>query len=151
MTDLEHDLEQGLNLDQNLDDGLTIDDSWTEVCPVERLPIDRGVAAIVGGEQVAVFRLAAIEPGDGHAPPSEELAAVSHVDPVTGSPVIARGLVGSVGAPPLVIPTVASPLHKQRYNLRSGVCLDDSTLALQVFQVTVADGIVFVRQRPRRN
>ena len=89
------------------------------VAAVESLPVDRGVAAMVGGEYVAVFRLA-----DG------EIAAIDHVDPCSGVPVLARGLVGSVDD----VPVVASPLHKQRFDLRTGRCLDSDT-AVRVWPV----------------
>lgn len=119
---------------------------WTTACPLDRIPIDRGVAAWVGGVAVAIFRLSPFS--EGTAVASEELYAVSHVDPATGSPVMARGLVGSSGKPPVEIPTVASPLLKQRYNLRTGVCLDDPELRLDVFDVEV-DGAGLVRVRPK--
>ncbi len=102
---------------------------WVDVARFDDLPVDRGVAALVGGRPVAVFRLA-----DG------ELAAVDHVEPFTGMPVMARGLVGSVGD----VPTVASPLHKQRFDLRTGRCIDDAAYALRTWCVEVVDGVVRV-------
>lgn len=107
--------------------------SRVTVATLDSLPVDRGVAAVIDGEYVAVFRLA-----DG------ELAAVDHVDPSSGVPVLARGLVGSVDGTPVV----ASPLHKQRFDLRSGRCLDDETLSVRVWPVDVIDGIVGVLDRP---
>ncbi|MEM7272455.1 MAG: nitrite reductase small subunit NirD [Actinomycetota bacterium] len=104
---------------------------WQDVCGVDEVPVDRGVAALVDGVAVAVFRLSPSEVGG-----AEEWYAVSHVDPATGAPVMARGLVGSTADEPPV-PTVASPLHKQRYDLRTGRCLDDGTLALVVHEVEV--------------
>lgn len=112
--------------------------SWVTVCAADRIRRDRGVAALVAGQPVAIFRLSPVD-----AEP-EEWCAVSHIDPDTGSPVMARGLVGSVGNPPLVIPTVASPIYKQRYNLRTGACLDRADLALQTFPVRLHDGQVEV-------
>ncbi len=103
------------------------------VGPLDSLPVDRGVAAIVGGEYVAVFRLA-----DG------ELAAIDHVDPCSGVPVLARGLVGSVGD----VPVVSSPLHKQRFDLRTGRCLDDPDRSVRVWTVEVVDGSVCVTDEP---
>lgn len=113
---------------------------WTTVCPMDQVRLDRGVAAVVGADLVAVFRLTPARPGD-----PEEWRAVSHVDPATGVPVMARGLVGSVGTGPIVVPTVASPLHKQRYNLRSGYCLDDDALRLETFEVRIVDNTVQCR------
>ena len=101
--------------------------TWVDVCPVDRVPVDRGVAALVGTDQVAVFRLA-----------DESVYAVDHVDPVTGAPVMARGLVGSVGD----APTINSPLHKECYDLRSGACLDDPALVLRTWPVRVVEGLL---------
>ena len=97
------------------------------------LPVDRGVAAVVGGEYVAVFRLA-----DG------EVVAIDHVDPCSGVPVLARGLVGSFED----VPVVASPLHKQRFDLRTGRCLDDPDATVRVWPVEIVDGVVMVGDEP---
>lgn len=110
--------------------------SWTMVAKVDDVPYERGIAALVNDEPVAIFRLAC---SDG----TDEWHAVSHIDPVAGAPVMARGLVGSVGDDQET-PTVASPLHKRRYDLRSGTCLDDDSPALAVYQVLIADGWLLV-------
>jgi nitrite reductase (NADH) small subunit len=119
------------------------ENQWTEVCSVHDVQPDRGVAALVvtaeGTTPVAVFRLSAV--GD----TGDEWYGVGHVDPATGAPVMARGLVGSAGEPPVTVATVASPLHKQRYNLRTGQCLDDDSLRLDVFDVRIDDDRVWVR------
>ena len=60
--------------------------SWPGIARFDSLPVDRGVAALVGEHPVAVFRL-----HDG------EVRAIDHVDPFTGVPVLARGIVASVG------------------------------------------------------
>ncbi|MFK8022465.1 MAG: nitrite reductase small subunit NirD [Ilumatobacter sp.] len=99
------------------------------VAPFEALPVDRGVAAIVGDAYVAVFRLS-----------SGEVAAIDHVDPASGVPVLARGLIGSVAD----VVYVASPLHKQRFDLRTGRCLDDPDLAVRVWPTDIVDGLVCV-------
>jgi nitrite reductase (NADH) small subunit len=134
--------------------------AWTDVCPAERVRPDRGVAALVadGDEQVpvAVFRLSAPSEADspdvaestnGDESAADEWFAVSHLDPATGAPVMARGLVGSVDDP-TSIPTVAAPLHKHRYDLRTGRCLDDEQLRLRVFEIRVVDAVVQVRPAP---
>lgn len=108
---------------------------WHDVCAVADVPIDRGVAVLVDGTAIALFRLssAAKTPG---ATGVQEWYAVSHIEPESGAPIMARGLVGSTGEEPPV-PTVASPLHKQRYDLRTGRCLDDPTLSLTPYAVEV--------------
>ena len=102
---------------------------WVPICASERIQPERGVAALVDGTQVAVFRTF-----DGM------LHAVGNRDPFTGAFVLARGIVGTRGD----VPTVASPLHKQVYDLRSGQCLDDPTRSVPVFSVRVIDSTVEV-------
>jgi nitrite reductase (NADH) small subunit len=87
------------------------------------------VAALVGGVQVAVFRTF-----DG------ELYAIDNLDPVAGAHVLSRGIVGTRGA----APTVASPLHKQVYDLRTGERLDGPGAPVRTFPVRCVDGIVEV-------
>ena len=99
--------------------------SFVDIADLDRLPIDRGVAAIVGSDYVAVFRLAC-----------GEVVAIDHIDPFTTVPALARGLVGSVGDRAVV----ASPLHKQRFDLRSGACIDDPTTSVRVWPTAVIDG-----------
>lgn len=108
-------------------------DGWVEVCVVERLTPDRGVAALVDAHQVAVFLLS-----DG------TLRAVDNIDPCSGAAVLSRGLVGDVAG----VATVASPLYKQRFDLATGACLDADVAPLGVHEIAVIHGIVFVRLRP---
>lgn len=102
---------------------------WNSICLSARLPVERGVAALVHGEQVAVFRTA-----DG------TVHALSNRDPFSGAMVISRGIVGSRGDRP----TVASPVYKQVFDLESGQCLDDPAVRLEVHRVRVVDGMVQV-------
>jgi nitrite reductase (NADH) small subunit len=104
--------------------------AWDPVCPLDRLEPLWAEAALVAGQQVALVRL-----------PSDEVVAVSHWDPYAQAPVMARGIVGSRAGRP----TLASPLHKQVYDLATGQCLTDPDLRLSTFPVRVRDGIVEVR------
>lgn len=100
------------------------------VCALDDLEIERGRAALLHGEQVALFLL---RDGSVHA--------VSNLDPYSGAHVISRGIVGSRGD----APTVASPMHKQVFDLRTGACLDTQGRAeasLDVWAVHIADGDV---------
>ena len=101
--------------------------TWTTVCALDLLGVDRGVAALVEGHQVAVFRLA-----------SGDIYAIDHQDPFSGANVLARGLVGTRGN----VPTVASPVYKQVFDLTTGICLDDESVAVRSWPVRVVDGIV---------
>ena len=107
---------------------------WTRVCALEDLTPDRGVAAIIGGHQVALFRL------DG----DDEVYAISHRDPYSGANVMARGLVGTRGG----VPTVASPMHKQIFSLRTGESMDDPAVRLDIWQARVVDGMVELSMAP---
>jgi nitrite reductase (NADH) small subunit len=103
--------------------------TWNPICPAARLPVDRGVCALVAGEQVALFLVDGV------------VHALGNRDPVSGSMVLSRGIVGSRGDEP----TVASPMYKQVYSLLTGRCLDDAALAVPVHDVRVVDGLVEVR------
>lgn len=111
---------------------------WTGVCRFEDLTPERGVAALVDGRQIAIFRLY-----DGG------LHAVDHRDPFSGANVIARGIVGTRRVEGRGdVPTVASPLHKQVFDLVTGVSFDDPARGLAVHGVRVRDGVVEVRPTP---
>jgi nitrite reductase (NADH) small subunit len=103
--------------------------TWIPVCRYDDVQPERGVAALVGGEQVAVFRAF-----DG------SLYALGNQDPYSGAFVLSRGIVGTRDD----IPTVASPLHKQVFDLRTGACLDGGTARVPVFPVRQRDGHVEV-------
>lgn len=103
--------------------------AWTAVCRYTDLQPERGAAAIVGGVQLAVFRTF-----DGG------LHAIGNQDPFTGAFVLARGIVGTRGT----VPTVASPMHKQVFDLRTGGCLDDPAVTVPVYAVRSRAGLVEV-------
>jgi nitrite reductase (NADH) small subunit len=107
-------------------------DTWVPVCSYQALLPERGVAALVQGQQVAVFRTF-----DGM------LHAIGNRDPFSGAFVLSRGIVGSAGD----VPTVASPLFKQVFDLRSGRCLSEPSVAVPVHDVRLRDGAVEIRLR----
>jgi len=103
------------------------------VCTLEDLEVERGRAALLDGQQVALFLLS-----DG------TVLAVDNLDPFSGANVISRGIVGSRGD----VPTVASPLHKQIFDLRTGECIETHgkpPAALRVWPVAIDDRVVYVR------
>ncbi len=85
----------------------------TPVCRLDQIEVEGGVAALVGGVAVAIFRT-----HDGN------VYAISNEDPWSNASVLARGIVGTRGE----IPFVASPMHKQAFDLRTGQCLDDAAV-----------------------
>ena len=105
---------------------------WHEVCMLTDLSPERGSAALVEGVQVALFRT--------H---DDQVYAVQQLDPYSAANVMSRGIVGSRGE----VPTVASPMYKQVFDLRSGECLDavgKDPQPLRSYAVTVLDGVVSV-------
>src|SRR5215510_12009781 len=93
---------------------------WTLVCSLDRLEPERGVAALVGDAQIAVFLA-----NDG------ELHAIDNYDPYARAHVLSRGIVVTRGD----VPTVAAPMHKQVYDLRTGACLDLPGVTVRVYPV----------------
>ncbi len=110
---------------------------WTAVCRLEDLVPERGAAALVAGEQVALVRLV-----DGR------VLAVQNLDPFSGANVMSRGIVGTRGT----TPTLASPMYKQVFDLTTGACLDrvgrepvDGAAAdLRTWPVRLDGGLVLV-------
>lgn len=109
---------------------------WTTVCRRTDLVPGWGEAALVGTDQVALFLVAL----DGEA----HVHAVSNLDPATGAAVVSRGIVGSRQGRP----TVASPLHKDVFDLVTGECYTRPALHLPVWQVRQHDGVIAVAPVP---
>ena len=96
--------------------------------PRAALSPEQGAAVLLpDGTSAAIFLL-----DDG------AVQAVGNIDPYFGAPVICHGIVGDRGG----VPTVASPLGKQVFCLRTGRCLDDLEVALPVFETTILDGVI---------
>ena len=102
---------------------------WTAVCRYDDLIPERGIAALVDGVAVAVFRT-----HDG------ALHALSNVDPFSNVSVLSRGIVGDRRGRA----TVASPIYKQVFELATGVCLDDPTVSVPTYPVRLVGGVVEV-------
>ena len=106
------------------------DSTAQDVCSLDDLHPDRGACVFVGRKQVAIFRVS----------PDDEVYAISNLDPFSGAAVLSRGIVGTRGD----VPKVASPMFKQSFDLRTGVCLDDPQVRVETFPVKVVDGRVLV-------
>jgi nitrite reductase (NADH) small subunit len=111
-------------------DTFTPETVWTDVCAFDELVPGRGVCALVGQHQVALFRM----------PATDALYAVSNFDPFSDAYVLSRGIVGSQGE----IPKVASPIYKQSFDLRTGECLDDPTVRIATYAACVVRGRVHI-------
>ncbi|KUG58501.1 hypothetical protein AVL62_10930 [Serinicoccus chungangensis] len=107
-------------------------DLWTPVCRRDQLAPGWGEAALLGDTQVALF-LVVEQVGC-----AGRVYAVSNLDPATGAAVISRGIVGSRSG----CPTIASPLHKDVFDLSTGDCLTRTDLRLPVWAVREVDGLI---------
>jgi nitrite reductase (NADH) small subunit len=108
--------------------------AWVDVCALEDILPDTGVAALVGGRQIAIVRVGK-GVGDG-----AEVYALDNFDPFSHAFVIARGIVGDRAG----IPKIASPIFKQSFDLGTGQCLDDPAVRLASYPVRVAEGRIMV-------
>ncbi|ALG06733.1 nitrite reductase small subunit NirD [Kibdelosporangium phytohabitans] len=98
--------------------------------PLTNLLPNRGVAALLPGDvQVAVFRTS-----------DDRVYALSNIDPFSRAAVMSRGIVGDRDG----VPVAVSPMHKNAFDLRTGVCVDDPEVSLAVFPVRVDAGMVMV-------
>ena len=106
---------------------------WTDVCCVGNIVVGTGVAALVGGRQIAIFRLW-----------TGEVCAVDQFDPVAKAFVMARGIVGDRNGRP----KVAAPVYKQGYYLDTGEAIEAAGEPLACFPCRVRGGRVEVIPEP---
>ncbi len=99
------------------------------MCRVAELEVERGATALVHGQAIAIFRTA-----------DDRVYALGNHDPFAKASVIAKGIVGQRGE----VPFVASPLHRHAFDLRTGRCLDDASVAVAAYDVVVSGGSVLV-------
>ena len=105
---------------------------WITICDDTDLIPGTGVCALVGDEQVAIFKTRK----DG------AVYAIGNYDPIGKANVLSRGITGSIGDEIVV----ASPLYKQHFSLTSGRCLEDDSKSVKTYSVKVDSGKVYVKQ-----
>lgn len=102
---------------------------WVAVCKLTDIVPDTGVCALMGGRQVAVFRL-----------DDDSVYAIDNHDPFSRANVLSRGIVGDLKGELVV----ASPVYKQHFSLATGQCLEDPGVRVAVFPARVEDDTVWV-------
>lgn len=105
------------------------DATWIAACPIDELETGWGETALLAGRQIALLK-----DDDAHA------FAIDAEDPHTGAMVMARGIMGSRGD----APTIASPLHKEVYDLRTGQGLSHPQYAVRTYPTRVVEGVLEV-------
>lgn len=103
---------------------------WFKVCELTAIAPGTGVCALLNAQQIALFR-----PRD-----DEQVFAISNTDPFAQANVLSRGLIVEHQAQLWV----ASPLKKQRFNLTSGVCMEDEQFNVAAYPARVIDGVIEV-------
>jgi nitrite reductase (NADH) small subunit len=111
---------------------------WIDVCAVQDITPDTGVAVLIGDVQIAIVRV-----GDGQGN-DERIFAVGNYDPFSHAFVIARGIVGDREG----VPKIASPIFKQSFDLATGQCLDDASVRIPSYPIRVRDGRVCICVTP---
>src|SRR5688572_26877348 len=104
-------------------------DAWARVCRLTDIVPNTGVAALVAGRQVAVFRL-----------DDDSVYAIANYDPFSRANVLSRGIVGDIKGEVVV----ASPVYKQHFSLASGCCLEDPAVRVPVFPARLEGDAVWV-------
>src|SRR5262245_41071916 len=100
-----------------------------KVCRLDDILPDTGIAALVGGEQVAIFRV------------DQKIYAIGNRDPFSGANVLSRGIVGDLRGELVV----ASPVYKQHFSLVTGRCIEDETVSVPVYDASIQGEHVMVQ------
>lgn len=112
------------------------------ICKLDDIIPEAGVCALVsteaGDKQVAIFRTK-----------EDELFAIDNFDLFSNANVLSRGLIGGTvvtneAGEETDVLYVASPIYKQRFNLATGQCLDDETVKLGSYEVSLDGDTVMV-------
>ena len=104
---------------------------WHLVCALEDILPESGAAALIDGEEVAVFRV------------RDAVFAIANHDPASDANVLARGIVGDIDGEIVV----ASPIYKQHFSLITGRCLEEPRFSVAAYMAQVRDGQIWVRTK----
>ncbi|MCV6604382.1 MAG: nitrite reductase small subunit NirD [Porticoccaceae bacterium] len=96
------------------------------LCHLDDLVANSGVCVRHGDEQIALFYLPAETPS---------VFAIGNWDPIGKANVLSRGIVGDIDGRLVV----ASPLYKQHFDLASGECLEDASVQVPAYSITLDD------------
>lgn len=104
-------------------------EKWISICQESELIKNIGVCALLGEQQIAVFKM---NNGDIHA--------IDNYDPFSDANVLSRGICGDIKGQAVV----ASPIYKQHFNLSTGQCLEEESVRLSIYSVRIVEGLVQV-------
>ena len=98
-------------------------EGWVDVCSVDDLIDNSGVCALVEETQVAIF----------YMPEDNAVFAINNYDPFSLINILSRGLIGDIQGEPMV----SSPIYKQHFSLKTGVCFEDETVKVDSYGVRI--------------
>ncbi|WP_397474950.1 nitrite reductase small subunit NirD [Pusillimonas sp.] len=102
--------------------------AWQPICHVDELIPGMGVSARAYGLQIAIFRT------------DEGIFALDNLDPFSHAAVLSRGIVGDLKGRLVV----ASPMYKQHFCLRTGLCIEDEAVSVRSWLLRQdADGLLY--------
>lgn len=101
---------------------------WNKICKIADIAQNSGGCALIKEQQVAIFRV------------QEEVFAIGNIDPFSGGAVLSRGIIGDRAG----VLKVASPLYKQSFCLRTGVCLDDASVRVPSYVARIRNFFIEV-------
>lgn len=99
------------------------------VCSVDNLVMNSGVNALINDQQIAIFYI------------NGDVFAIGNYDPIGKANVMSRGMTGSMGETLVV----ASPLYKEHYSLSTGVCIEDESVSVPVYDAKIENSMVLVK------
>jgi nitrite reductase (NADH) large subunit len=108
--------------------------AWQFVCELDELLPDSGVAALIDGQQFAIFRVGG------------RVYALDNFDPHSQANVLSRGLVGDLEGELVV----ASPVYKHHFSLVTGRCMEAPELSVRPYPIRIVDGGIWIRSTPLR-
>lgn len=103
--------------------------NWTPICELDDILPNTGVGALLQGRQIAIFRLE-----------DDSVYAIDNFDPHSQANVLSRGIVGCIDNKPVV----ASPIYKQHFRLRDGLCLENPDRSVMAHNAQLNKGVIKV-------
>ncbi|MEG3131950.1 nitrite reductase small subunit NirD [Rouxiella sp. T17] len=103
---------------------------WTTICQQQDILPGCGIAALWQGRQIAIFRPTSTGP----------LYALDNIDPFALASVLSRGIIAEHQGEFWVV----SPLKKQHFRLRDGLCMEDAAFSVDTFALRCIEGVIMI-------
>lgn len=101
---------------------------WFDVAGIDDIIPGTGAPARLGQKQIAIFR------------DKKEIYAIDNRDPFSDANVLSRGLLADIAGRLCV----ASPVYKQHFCLKTGECLEDASVNVKAYPITLRDDRILI-------